>query len=365
MRKTKKLVALCLAAVTLLVSACGRGGEKTKDGKIHITMWTSITESTPEHEVKLQEMLEERLAEKFPDIKVEFINRLAGKEYREEYDKAMMAGEEPTIYHMFSYTDIPTRIEKGTIADITKLVDKWKLKKEDKVIDMFDDVIEDGGKWYAIPRSAYTKGLLVSKKALEDSGLDGDTDPRTWDDFAQTCSQATDRKDARIGYALFGNDASVWSFIPWVFSAGGDFVEKTKNGKYDLLVDSDAVVDAAYYMNKLIWEHNATQTNIIAKQSDLYKLLYAGSAAYAFGDLYPISDTKLSQYGLTPEDFDFTTYPTKEESIDKVAFSGGEVITFSPRASEEELEAAWADWAAQGGDQITAEFNEAYHASIQ
>ena len=31
---------------------------------------------------------------------------------------------------------------------------------------------------------------------------------------------------------------------------------------------------------------------------------------------------------------------------------------------EDGLRAAWADWAAQGGDQITAEFNEAYHAAI-
>ena len=341
MKKFKKIVALCLAAATLLMSGCSKGGEKEDNGKTHITMWTAITESTPESEVKLQEMLEARLAEKFPDIEVEFINRLAGKDYREEYDKAMMAKEEPTIYHMFSYTDIPTRIEKGTIADITKLVDGWQLKKEGKVIETFDNVINKGDKWYAIPRSAYTKGLLVSKKALENSGIDSGADPRTWEEFTQICSQATNREDAKIGYALFGNDACVWSFIPWVWSAGGDFVEETKDGKYNLLVDADPVVDAAYYMNRLIWEHKATQTNIIEERNELYKLLYSGSAVYAFGDLYPIKDTTLSKYGLTPEDFDFTTYPTKDESVDEVSFAGGEVITFSPRASDEELQAAF------------------------
>ena len=30
---------------------------------------------------------------------------------------------------------------------------------------------------------------------------------------------------------------------------------------------------------------------------------------------------------------------------------------------EDELRAAWEDWAMQGGDMITAEYNEQYHAA--
>ena len=41
-----------------------------------------------------------------------------------------------------------------------------------------------------------------------------------------------------------------------------------------------------------------------------------------------------------------------------VQYIGGEI-------DEAELRAAWDEWAAMGGDQMTAEYNEAYHASLQ
>lgn len=69
------------------------------------------------------------LEEKFPDINVEFTTLPQGSTYRQEYDKALMAGTAPSITNIFSYTDIPERINNGTVADITKFVDNWDMKK--------------------------------------------------------------------------------------------------------------------------------------------------------------------------------------------------------------------------------------------
>ena len=58
------------------------------------------------------------------------------------------------------------------------------------------------------------------------------------------------------------------------------------------------------------------------------------------------------------------TYQAFGTQLDQI-ISDAAVQYIAGLIDEAGLRAAWADWAAQGGDQITAEFNEAYHASIK
>ena len=75
---------------------------------------------------------------------------------------------------------------------------------------------------------------------------------------------------------------------------------------------------------------------------------------------------ELAPYAVANPCFPFTseTYQAFGTQLDPI-ISDAAVQYIAGLIDEAGLRAAWADWAAQGGDQVTAEYNEAYHASIQ
>ena len=75
---------------------------------------------------------------------------------------------------------------------------------------------------------------------------------------------------------------------------------------------------------------------------------------------------ELAPYAVANPCFPFVseTYQAFGTQLDPI-ISDAAVQYIAGLIDEAGLRAAWADWAAQGGDQVTAEYNEAYHASIQ
>lgn len=363
MKNTKRMKTAVLAvALALSLTACGKNptvDEKstessaqttselqsstqtgTQTEKTKVTLWTNVTEDSPQAVKDIQADLEQRIAEKFPDYEVEFIPKVY-TDYNQDYDKALMAGNAPDAFDMFSYTAIPTRIDNGTIADITDLVKDWDMKKEDKVINTFDKVICEDGKWYAIPRSAYTMALYVNKKAILAGGENPDNLPKTWDEFDKYCQNVTDKSVPRFGYEIMGMEYCAWAFTPWVWSAGGEMVEKTSDGKWRIAFADDPGVDAACYLNKLVNDSKVTQTNILCSLSDTDKDMISGKACFAWGTITNATASELGQYGYEVSDFTQMCMPAKADSIENPALAGGEVITFNPKIDKKTMKAAF------------------------
>lgn len=99
-----------------------RKKDEVTSGKTVVTMWSKITSDSSQVDKDAEQFMIKKLEEKFPDIEVKLIKKPVSTDYRQEYDKALMAKQAPDIFPEFSYTDIPTRIKNGTIADITDLV---------------------------------------------------------------------------------------------------------------------------------------------------------------------------------------------------------------------------------------------------
>lgn len=304
-------------------------------------MWTDIGEDSTEAEKELEAWKDEALAKKFPNIKINKIVKAYGTDYRQEYDKSLMAGNAPDIFTMFSYTDIPQRIENGTIADISGLVKDWDLKKEDKVITVFDKVINDNDKWYAIPRSAYVKSIIANTTALKANGYDVSSMPRTWAEFEEMGKLVTDKQNAKFGHVLMGMDWCAWPFTSWVWSAGGDMVKKNDDGTYKITFNEDAGVDAAMFWHSMIWDSKMTQKNVLSTIDENTQMLANGSGITMWGSFTDLRPEILAQNGLALADYDMFAIPTKDESIAAPALAGGEVITFNPKADEETLKAAF------------------------
>ena len=336
----KKLLAVLLAG-TMLVSIAGCGGKKVDDnGKTVVTLWTNITDDSEPEEIAYQKMIEERIAEEFPQYDVRFVQKVY-TDYNQDYDKALMAGNAPDAFDMFSYTAIPTRIKNGTIADITDLVNEWVMKKEDKVINTFDEIINKEDKWYAVPRHAYTMALYVNKKAIKSGGEDPENLPKTWDEFDAYCQKITDRSLPRFGYELMGMDYCAWPFTAWVWSAGGEMVEPAADGKWRIAFADDPGVDAATYLNKLATVSKVTQQNILCPLSDTDNDMMTDKACFAWGTLANVNAKTIADLGSTMDDFTQIAMPVKDASIPNPALAGGEVITLNPKADPETKKAAF------------------------
>ena len=340
--KMRKLIALCLVAVLALSVLSGCGDQNgASNGKIKLTLWNRPGEGDLEWKIESNNRFEKAIQEKFPDIEFEFLTMPAGgADYRQEYDKALMAGTAPSIYRMFSYTDIPARLENGTVADITKYVEDWDLMKEGKVLDVFDTAISKDGKWYALPQYAYTQATMVNLKTVEAAGGDINNLPATWQEFADFGAEITDLSIPRIGYSLLGMDWCAWPFTAWVWSAGGEMVKQNGDGTYKIAFADDAAVDAAVFLNEMIWKYKMTQKDVLADLGTVGNNLKNGTAAFAWLNFNELNAEKLGDYGMKVSDFSQMAMPVKDASIPRPALAGGEVITFNPKLSEAELAAA-------------------------
>ncbi len=340
--KTKfKRVLTASLALVMAMQMTGCGEKKTaSDGNITLKLWTKPTQDATANDIEIHEEWITALKAKFPNVTFEEAIAPAGNDYRTEYDKALMAGTAPAYHSMFSYTDIPSRIKNKTIADITEYVKDWDLKKEGKVLDTFDEAISSDGKWYAMPKYAYTMACFVNRRLLRENGESDTAFPETWDEFAKQGAKITDFSVPRIGYALVGMDWCAWPFTAWVWSAGGEMVRQNDDGTYKLAFNEDAGVDAAVFMNEMIWKHKMTQKDVLMSMKDLESLAQNQTAVYSWNQLSIISKEAIEKYNLDPDDYTVMAMPVKDKSIDRPALAGGEVTTFNPKLSEEELAVA-------------------------
>lgn len=338
-KNLKRTLSLSLAAL-MLVQAAGCKQKAVSTGEqITLMLWTKPTQDAQESDIALHDARINDLKAKFPNVNFVEEIRPAGNDYRQEYDKALMANRAPAFVDLFSYTDIQTRLKNKTIADITEYVEDWDLRKEGKILDIFDDSIKDDeNHWYAIAHRAYTQASLYNVKLMEELGEK--KIPETWQEFAEMGQRVTDFSIPRVGYALMGMDWCAWPFCAWVWSAGGEMIRENDDGTSRIAFNEPEGVDAAMFWNEMVWKYKMTQKDTLMSISDLGKLVLSNSAVCAFDTFNTLGGNQAKNLGTNPADFRMMPIPTKDASIKPVALAGGEVVTFNPKLSETELEKA-------------------------
>lgn len=339
MKKVCKSIVAVVCAVACgmsVLSGCATNNA-SNDEKVTLKLWMKPSKDAKESDIISYERLMASLEEKFPNVNIESVAYPQGSNYRQEYDKALMAGTAPAFTNIFSYTDIPERIKNGTVADITEFVKNWDMKKEGKILDTFDDAISDDGKWYALPYKAYVQATLCNVKTLEEAGITKENYPTTWEEFAEVGAKITDMSIPRIGYSLIGMDWCAWPFTAWVWSAGGEMVRENEDGTYKIAFNEDAGIDTAMFMNEMIWKHKMTQKDVLLDYNDMKTNVVNGASCFSFLGFSDLNQKTLDQYGLKISDYVDMPMPVKDASITRPALAGGEVITFNPKLSDKEL----------------------------
>ena len=316
----------------------GIGQENIRE--VTIITWDKTIDTSYQWQKDLYEEKMRRFKEKYPWIHIIDISVPAGVDYRQKYDQALLSGEEPTVTAMFPYVDIPTRARNGSIADITEFVENWDLRKQGKVFTGFDEAICVDGRWYAIPYSPYQQHIVVNKKLIREAGLDPESIPTTWEEFGEFCAKITDPEKERYGFGLMGMEWCGWCFTNFVWNAGGEMAVQNPDGTWKLTFAEQPGVDAAMFWHDLVWKYKCTQKNVLESYDELYADFVQGRTAMQWGGISGYISDYVNKYGGDVNDLDIITTPAKD-GCKSYNLAGGEVYTISPRATQEQKEAAW------------------------
>ncbi len=308
--------------------------------KVKITVWGPL-ENYSEAEKKSWTFCVEEYRKRYPNVEIVSTFSPAGTDYRQQYDKALMAGNAPTVTNLLPYVDVQTRAANGMIADISSFVNNFDLRKQGKVNTAMDAALQYKGKWYGVMDYIYMAGTIYNKATLTAGGGDVDKLPKTWDEFAKLGQKVTDINAPRYGYLLVGMEWNAWPFTPWVWSAGGDMVIQNPDGTYRLGFTEEAGVDAAEFWHDMVWKYRMTQKDVLKAWNDLRDDMQAGRGVFAFGRIDHYDTEAERKYGVPRSNYSIMPIPAKNQNNKPAAIAGGNVWIFSPTATEAELKAAW------------------------
>ncbi len=342
-----QLVFVLILGTCFLGGAFAAGGQEAKskdvtEEKVKITVW-GPRESYSQAEKDSWTFCVEEYRKRYPNVEIESMFTPEGMGVRQLYDKAVMAGNAPTVTNCIPFVDVPSRAKDGTIADITSMVENWDLIKEKgKINTTMDPALHIDGKWYGLMDYVYLAATPYNKTALKAGmGSSDITLPTTWDEFVSIGEQVTDPSIPRFGYLLLGMDWNAWPFTLWVWSAGGEMVEPNADGTYRIAYTDEPGVDVAELWNKMIWEYKMTQKDVLKGWSDFKDDMQAGRGVFGFGRMDYYTTVSEEKYGIPPETYGIFPVPGKDKNTPPVSLAGGNAWVFSATATEEELQAAW------------------------
>ena len=215
------------AILSLVLTACGGGGEPTGNGvasgPVNITLWHSETASNNDSLVKLVD----RFNASQNEVKVTSI--FQGEELIVKILSSASSGNVPAIAYM-SEPDTQPMIDSGQIVPIQEYVDRDKYDLSDFAPAAIAYFTVDST-LYAMPHGLAVPLMYYNKLPFREVGLDPDRPPRDLDE-AQAASEKLLQRDSagnvtRSGFAL---DISPW-FLEVMLAGAGELYVNNDNGR--------------------------------------------------------------------------------------------------------------------------------------
>jgi multiple sugar transport system substrate-binding protein len=220
----KKLsMVLCACAVLVLIAGCNKQkASSTGTGlqPTHVTVWHgSWWEPEKEH-------VEREFAEENPGwtvtVELQPINA-----YLENAVTAIAGGNPPDVLTLDTLM-MPSAVAQGLLRPLDDFMKKYNISKDIFVAANYDSGVTNGIN-YAIPYRYAPSCLFYNKTLFDTMGVPYPAPRMNPDDFLEMCKKMTDpSKFYAFGISAdkadFGNVIS--SIAPWLWSFGGDFMNK-------------------------------------------------------------------------------------------------------------------------------------------
>lgn len=235
-------------------------------------------------------------------IKIEFTN---SKDNHYTKLTAAIAGGDPPDTALVDGYQMTNLIKKGGAKDLTQLISRDGIKKEDFIESWFDEFIYKN-KYYYFPNSrGSSASFFYNKNLIEKSGAKVPAEGWTLEDWVAIAQATTrDGKGAAptspgfdAGTATFGTERpSLWWPFLWV--NGADLVDLEKNV---CLLDQPAAIDSLQFLSDLQNKLKVTRNSFqgVPGSADLF---VQGRLAVVHGWF-----TEIPRYRKEIKDFDWDT----------------------------------------------------------
>ena len=250
----------------------------------------------------------------------------------------MAANEAPTFFNTYA-TEAKFLVEKGWVADITDLWNKYEYK--DQINPVLQNQFIVDGKVFGVTQKGYVVTTIINKKMLDDKGVAVPSMDWTWDDMLNTAKGVADAKKGISGIAPMGkgNEAG-WNWTNFLFEAGGE-IQKVEGGKVIATFNSEAGIKAMDFYKKLRWEANAIPQDWALGWGDAVGAFQQGRTAMVMAGSDGVIEQALNQGGLKPEDVLTYPMPAAEKGGKHTGVLGGDYLVINPNASKDEQEMAF------------------------
>ncbi|WP_127532942.1 ABC transporter substrate-binding protein [Paenibacillus kobensis] len=364
----KKLTAIasCVLLTSMLVTACGSGGDIKEPASNNVSSSTAATSETNtsggdtaaagETEAK-QEPVTITVQGQKPDKKeaIEQLNLKIDRfksanpyvtiktddwEYNpNEIGIKMAANNAPTEFTSY-LTEGRTLAERSWAADLTTLINNWTHKDDLNPI-MTKPVTVDG-KIYGVPVDAYVMTITLNKKIFEEKGVPLPPLDWTWDDLIDAAKKVNDPAKGIAGFIPMGkgNEAG-WNWTNFLYAAGGD-VQTIADGKVTAAFNSEAGLKALQLYQSLK-DADVLPKNWALGYGDALNLFNQGRGAMVMCGSGNAADAAINTGGISKDDIIVYPIPSMTKGGKHTGVLGGSFKVINPKASEQEQKTAF-DW---------------------
>lgn len=329
--KTKKVLALVLAVIMTLAVFSGCGPE-TNGGKVKFSIGNWPTENASGYDLNMEKLA--RFQANHPEFEVTTDTYAYSTQ---NFIAKAAAGQLPTSYDVH-FTEVNQIASQGYCADI-----KDALKNTGILDALNPDALAtvqgENGEIWGLPHGMYAQSLTINKKLFKEAGLvneDGSIMvPQTYDEVAQY-SQIIKDKTGKAGFVIPTiENCGGWHMMNVAWSYGTDFMEQNADGSWTATFNSDEFKAACQWLYDMKWKYNGLYESSTVSNGERTQLFGTYQAGMMFGA--PPENVLCQSYGMDRADIMCVRMP--EGPAGRYAQSGGAVIMFSNRATQEEIEA--------------------------
>jgi multiple sugar transport system substrate-binding protein len=299
-----KLFTVLMAFSLLALAGCSSSSEKTSSDSnkdVTITYWQY---TFPAKVTEIKSLIQKFEAAN-PHIKV-VAQDFPYDQYNQKVTAAMHAGKGPDVLNLY-YGWLPQYIKQGYLQPIPQ--DLMSTSDIEKHFVPMIKASKIDGKYYTLPIAVRSLALFYNKDMFQQSGLDPNSPPKTWDELIQYAKKMTKRdsngKLQQEGFAWDVNGQGYHAFEEVLLRQWG--VEPfSADGKKVQWNASPAGLEAFKYWINMNKKEKIGEPSFLQEYNTAFKAGKAGIIIDGSFDIAAIRDAAKFNWGVT-------TLPVKEE----------------------------------------------------
>ncbi len=259
----KKYLIITFIITALIVNNCGDKNSHQNDGNVKVVFWHSFISST----VPALNELIAKFERENPGINIEAQYIPSGDALIQKLVTAVQSKTAPDISWLHS-DFIEDLVEADAIYKMADFINGDDGIAQEDINDIYPALRQFAswkGTLYSLPMEATNLALMYNKDLFKKAGLDPNHPPQNWDELLEFSRKLSVDKNKdgtfeQVGFFVPVFPAAgplgswmVWQFMPFLWQAGGDFVNIEQTS---VLYNSDEGVKALELWQKLYHDQN-------------------------------------------------------------------------------------------------------------